>query len=100
LVCHLHKSLYGLKQAPRAWYNPFATYLCSLGFVEAKADTLLFIFRRGADTVYLLLYVDDIILIAFSTVLLRRTISALQREFAMKDPGPLHHYSALLSSVV
>ena len=92
MVCRLHKSLYGLKQAPRAWYSRFATYLLSLGFTEAKSDTSLFIFRRGSDTVYLLLYVDDIILTASSTELLRRTISALQREFAMKDLGPLHHF--------
>jgi hypothetical protein len=52
----------------------------------------LFIFRRGSDTVYLLLYVDDIILTASSTELLCRTIFALQREFAMKDLGPLHHF--------
>jgi hypothetical protein len=92
LVCHLCKSLYGLKQAPRAWYIRFASYLTTLGFIEAKSDTLLFIFHRGSDMVYLLLYVDDIILTASSTELLRRTISALQREFAMKDLGPLHHF--------
>jgi hypothetical protein len=91
LVCHLRKSLYGLKQAPRAWYSRFVSYLTTLGFIEAKSDTSLFIFRRGSDTVYLLLYVDDIILTASSTELLRRTISALQREFAM-DLGPLHHF--------
>jgi hypothetical protein len=55
-------------------------------------DTSLFIFRRGADTVYLLFYVDDIILTASSTALLRRTISALQREFTMKDLRPLHNF--------
>jgi hypothetical protein len=52
----------------------------------------LFIFRRGADTVYLLLYVDDIILTASSTTLLCRTVSALRQEFVMKDLGPLHHF--------
>jgi hypothetical protein len=92
LVCHLRKSLYGLKQAPRAWYSQFASYLTTLGFIEAKSDTSLFIFCRGSDPVYLLLYVDDIILIASSTKLLHRTISALQQEFAMKDLGPLHHF--------
>jgi hypothetical protein len=91
LVCRLKKSLYGLKQAPRAWYSRFVSVLLSLGFAEAKSDTSLFVFRRGSDTVYLLLYVDDI-LTASSTELLRRTISALQREFAMKDLGPLHHF--------
>jgi hypothetical protein len=68
-VCHLNKSLYGLKQAPRAWYSRFDTYLLTLGFVEAKSDTSLFVFRHDADTVYLLLYVDDIVLSASSTVL-------------------------------
>jgi hypothetical protein len=92
LVCRLHKSLYGLKQAPRAWYSRFATFLTTLWFLEAKSDTSLFIFSRGSDTVYLLLYVDDIILIASSMELLCRTISAFQQEFAMKDLGPLHHF--------
>ena len=91
-VCRLNKSLYGLKQAPRAWYSRFATHLLSLGFVEAKADTSLFIYRRGTDTVYLLLYVDDIVLTASSVELLCRTIGALQQEFAMKDLGELHHF--------
>jgi hypothetical protein len=91
-VCLLNKSLYGLKQAPRAWYSRFATYITSLGFVEAKSDTSLFVFRRGTDTVYLLLYVDDIVLTASSAALLQQTISALKQEFAMKDLGPLHHF--------
>jgi hypothetical protein len=92
LVYRLHKSLYGLKQAPRAWYSQFATFLTTLGFLEAKSDNSLFIFCRGSDTVYLLLYVDDIILTASNTELLYRIISTLQREFVMKDLGPLHHF--------
>jgi hypothetical protein len=96
LVCRLRKFLYGFKQAPRVWYNRFATYLTTLGFIEAKSDTSLFIFRCGSDTVYLLLYVDGIILTASSTELLRRTISALQREFAMKDLGPLHLFHGII----
>jgi hypothetical protein len=92
LVCRMRKSLYGLKQAPRAWYSQFATYLTTLEFIEAKSDTSLFIFRRGSNMVYLLLYVDDIILTASSTELLRRTIFALQQEFAMKDLELLHYF--------
>jgi hypothetical protein len=73
----------------------------SVGFIEAKSGTSLFIFHRGPDTIYLLLYVDDIILIASSMKLLHRTISALQQEFAMKDLRPLFiTFSTSLSSVV
>jgi hypothetical protein len=71
-VCKLNKSLYGLKQAPRAWYSRFASHLLSLGFSEARTDTSLFIYHHGTDTVYLLLYVDDIVLTAASDQLLRR----------------------------
>jgi hypothetical protein len=92
LVCHLRKSLYGLKQAPRACYSQFATYLTTLGFIKAKSDTSLFIFHRSSDMIYLLLYVDDIIMTASSMELLCRTISALQRKFTMKDLRPLHHF--------
>ena len=40
----------------------------------------------------MLLYVDDIVLIASSPELLRQIISALQQEFSMKDLGELHHF--------
>ena len=65
------KSLYGLKQAPRAWYSWFATFLLTWGFIESKSDTSLFIYRRGDENAYLLLYVDDIALTASSQQLLQ-----------------------------
>jgi hypothetical protein len=76
LVYRLNRSLYGLKQVARAWYSRFATYLASIGFVQAKSDTSLFIYQRGEDIVYLL-YVDDIVLTASTVDLLQRTIIAL-----------------------
>jgi len=60
--------------------------------VEAKTDTSLFVYHQGGDTVYLLLYVDDIVLTASSPQLLRHVIDALQLEFSMKDLGELHHF--------
>jgi hypothetical protein len=92
LVYRLNCSLYGLKQASRAWYSRFASYLASIGFVEVKSETSLFIYQRVDDTIYLLLYVDDIVLTTSNIDLLYRTIVALQREFTMKDLGPLHHF--------
>jgi len=92
MVYRLNKSLYGLNQATRAWYSQFAMFLLTLGFTEAKSDTSIFIYRRGDETAYLLLYLDDIVLTAFSQQLLQRIISSLQQEFAMKDLGQLHHF--------
>lgn len=63
-----------------------------MGFIEAKSGTSLFIYRRGQDTIYLLLYVDDIVLTTSTDKLLHWTISSLQSEFSMKDLGSLHHF--------
>jgi hypothetical protein len=92
LVCRLNKSLYGLKQTPQAWYHCFVSYLVSLGFVEAKSDTSLFVYSCVTDTTYLLLYVEDIALIASSPELLQHTTTTLQQQFAMKDLNHLHHF--------
>ena len=91
-VCLLRKSLYGLKQAPRAWYHRFATYISSIGFRSSKSDNSLFIHTSGSQTAYLLLYIDDIALIASSKMFLQQIISALKAEFDMTDLGPLNYF--------
>jgi hypothetical protein len=50
--------------------------LVSLGFVEAKSDTSMLIYHRDDDTMYLLLYVDDIVLTALHPELLQSTTIA------------------------
>jgi hypothetical protein len=85
LVCHLNKFICGLKKAPRACYSRFTAYMLSLSFAKAKSNALLLIFCHGSKTVYVLLYVDDIVLITFSNNLLQRIISAPPREIAMQD---------------
>ncbi|GJX02425.1 ribonuclease H-like domain-containing protein [Tanacetum coccineum] len=52
----------------------------------------LFISNRGADIAYLLLYVDDIILIVSSAAFLQRVISSLHAEFSMTDLGSLNYF--------
>ncbi|GJX23235.1 ribonuclease H-like domain-containing protein [Tanacetum coccineum] len=47
---------------------------------------------RGADTAYLLLYVDDIVLTASSSDLLQQIITSLHAEFSMTDLGSLNYF--------
>nr|GEZ41511.1 ribonuclease H-like domain-containing protein [Tanacetum cinerariifolium] len=84
-VCHLQRSLYKLKQVPRAWFQRFASYATRVGFQHSKTDSSLFVFHRGSDIACLLLYVDDIILTASSSVFLPRIITSLHSEFAMTN---------------
>ncbi|XP_061989759.1 uncharacterized mitochondrial protein AtMg00810-like [Rosa rugosa] len=94
-VCKLKKSLYGLKQAPRAWNERFTSYLPQLGFKSSIVDPSLFIRDFGSTQVYLLLYVDDIILTGNSSSSIQHVKDALQSEFDMKDLGLLHYFLGL-----
>nr|GEU46551.1 ribonuclease H-like domain-containing protein [Tanacetum cinerariifolium] len=91
-VCLLQKSLYGLKQAPRAWFQRSAGYATRVGFYHSRCDSSLFILRRGSQVAYLLIYVDDIILIASSTYLLQQVITSLHNEFDMTDLKALNYF--------
>ncbi|KAK1617261.1 hypothetical protein QYE76_022778 [Lolium multiflorum] len=90
--CHLIKSLYGLKQAPRAWHARLSSVLGSLGFSPSATDTSLFILRRSDITLFLLIYVDDIIVISSTAAAIPRLIAQLRSEFSVKDLGVLHYF--------
>ncbi|XP_071712480.1 uncharacterized protein [Rutidosis leptorrhynchoides] len=91
-VCLLKRSLYGLKQAPRAWYQRFASFASTIGFIHSPSDHSLFVYNHGNDTAYLLLYVDDIILVTSSIQLRTTLLSLFASEFAMKDLGSLSYF--------
>ena len=91
-VCKLHKSLYGLKQAPRAWFKRFASYLLHLGFIASMVDSSLFIFCSGKTIIYLLLYVDDIIVIGNDASQVQYLIAALGQVFELQYLGPLNYF--------
>jgi hypothetical protein len=91
-LCKLKKALYGLKQTPRAWYSRLSTKLQKLGFITLKADTLLFIYRTKNTTVYILVYVNDIIIASSCREATAVLINQLRKEFAVKDLGELHYF--------
>ena len=61
LVCKLHKAIYGLKQAPRAWFSKISSTLHEFGFKNTISDPSLFTRITHSSTIYLLVYVDDIL---------------------------------------
>lgn len=91
-ICRLDKALYGLKQAPRAWYSRLSSKLMALGFVASKSDTSLFIYRKSSITIYMLIYVDDIIVASSSQAATDALLKDLSHEFALKDLGDLNFF--------
>ncbi|KAI3765987.1 hypothetical protein L2E82_16034 [Cichorium intybus] len=94
-VCQLSKALYGLKQAPRAWFHRLSTFLLSHGFVCSLADPSLFVYARESCIMYLLVYVDDLILTGNSESVITSFTTQLNQEFAIKDLGDLSYFLGL-----
>ena len=57
--CKLQKSLYGLKQSPRGWNEKFVGFLRKFNFKNIESDKCVFVGVVQNYKVYLLLYVDD-----------------------------------------
>lgn len=91
-VCKLDKVLYGLKQALRAWYSRLNAKLIDLGFKSSKSDTSLFIYSQGDVIIFMLRYVDDIIVTGSSGEAIAALLKDLSSEFALKDLGTLNYF--------
>jgi hypothetical protein len=91
-VCKLDKAIYGLKQAPRAWYSRLSAKLLQLGFVSSKGDTSLFFLRNKQVTMFILVYVDDIIVVSSSQDATMCLLRNLEKDFALKDLRDLHYF--------
>jgi hypothetical protein len=91
-ICKLDKALYSLKQAPRAWFSRLSSKLIQLGFTASKAHVSLFIFNKGDVQMYILIYVDDIIILSFSSAATDKLLVQLREDFAVKDLGVLSFF--------
>jgi hypothetical protein len=94
LVCKLQKSLYGLKQSPRSWNNRFHNFVVQLGFKRSYADYCLYYSEKDKN-VWLLLYVDDILLVGPDKEAIQYLKDKLSKEFDMTDLGQVNHFLGL-----
>ena len=95
LVCQLRKAIYGLKKAPRVWYIELKHFLLTFGFLKSTTNPSLFILRGTVVTIYLLVYVDDIIVTSNNSSIVRQFITLLSARFSLKDLSPLTYFLAV-----
>ncbi|GKU86988.1 hypothetical protein SLEP1_g1451 [Rubroshorea leprosula] len=88
-VCKLKKAIYGLKQAPRAWYTELKQFLLACGLVNSRSDCSLFIYNKSGIVLYVLVYVDDLLITGNSTAFISDLITKLGQKFSLKDLGEL-----------
>jgi reverse transcriptase-like protein len=87
LLCRLKKSLYGLKQAPRQWYKGFDSFMIGQGYTRSQYDHCVYFKQFDGVYLYLLLYVDDMLIASRDKSLINNLKSQLSKEFEMKDLG-------------
>ncbi len=92
LVCKLHKSLYGLKQSPRAWNQKLNAFLKSIEFMKSEADPSVYVARVGDVKFFIVVYVDDLILVCNDQNKLLQIKEKLSQKFEMKNLGELHFF--------
>lgn len=79
--------MYGLKQAPRAWFTRLHDFLLPVGFRSPKTDVSLFIYSQGSTHVYLLVSVDDILVMRSDSVLISGLLTKMSTTFKIRDLG-------------
>ncbi|KAJ9552730.1 hypothetical protein OSB04_016775 [Centaurea solstitialis] len=86
-VCKLLKSIYGLKQASRSWNLHFDERIKEFGFTKSEFEPCVYTKFSGSIVTFLVLYVDDILLIGNDVPTLQSVKSWLSKCFQMKDLG-------------
>lgn len=92
-VCKLVKSLYGFKQALQAWYEKLTEHLLKLNFKHYDLDDATFFVKKvGKTVVYLVVYVDDLLMTRNNGSYIESIKKELRKGFKMTDLGYVYYY--------
>ena len=91
MACKFLRSIYGLKQASRTWNIRFDQAITLYGFEKSPDEPCVYKRIQGTKVVFLVLYVDDILLIGNNIEVLSSVKGWLQKQFDMKDLGEANY---------
>jgi len=86
-ACRLLQALYGLGKAPKMWYVQLDNFLKSSGLDNIDSDACLYPLVVGCEINIILVYVDDLLLVASSLAAIYKFKKALHKGFEVKDLG-------------
>ena len=87
MVCKLKRSIYELKQASRLWNIRFDQAIKSFGFEQNLDEPCVYKRHQDKVVMFLVLYVDDILLIGNNVGVMSSIKVCLSSQFDMKDLG-------------
>ncbi|KAK9024988.1 hypothetical protein V6N11_064889 [Hibiscus sabdariffa] len=86
-VCKLQRSIYGLKQASGSWNLRFNDAIKEFGLIRNEDEPCVYKKFSGSIVSFLILYVDDILIIGNDIPTLQSVKAWLSSCFSMKDLG-------------
>lgn len=86
-VCKLEKALYGLKISPKIWNKRFTEGAKKLGLENDVHEPCLFTWRKEGKFIFLILYVDDILIAGNDSKKLEEIKRELKTIFKMTELG-------------
>ena len=96
-VYRLLKALYGLKQASRAWHRTIDAFLTSIGFKKSQSDASLYNLILDGERIYILVYVDDMLLAGIRMQHLKRIANLIAEKFEIRTE---EHVTRFLGIIV
>ena len=87
MVCKLKRSIYGLKQASRSWNIRFDQAIKLFGFKQNIDEPCVYKRHRDKVVMFLVLYIDDILLIENDVGVMSSVKVWLSIQFDMKELG-------------
>ena len=86
-VCKLIRSIYGLKQASGSWNQCFDEIIKEYGFIQNEDDSCVYKKVSGSTLTFIVLYVDDVLLLGNDIPMPQSVKAWLSLKFSMKDLG-------------
>nr|GEU71929.1 putative retrotransposon protein [Tanacetum cinerariifolium] len=84
-VCKLQRSIYGLKQASTQWNKRFDEEIKKFGFTQNHDEPCVYVKASEGNVTFLILYIDDILIMRNHIPMLQDVKSYLGKCFSMKD---------------
>lgn len=91
-VYKLYKSLYGLQESPRQWYECLHEFLTETDFTRNNYDYCLYSKLVNGTIIYILVYVDDILICCKNKQVINEVKEKLSNKFSIKDLGKVENY--------
>lgn len=91
-VYHLKKVIYGLKQAPCQWFSTLTNHLLTSIFILNQADPSFLPYNHKGVLIYLIIYIDDILLTSSNTTTTATLLHDLQAHFSIKNHRPISNF--------